>query len=198
MEPAITADVLIQAGHEGRTTGRLGAVGPLGKEIEWTPIVADAATEKLRAHGVNVLRVNADEIRDRYYKVVAAVYIHFDGNDEVCVTGASIGYPGEHSEFHNNCASSAEAADAWRAMYSQHIPYRFMPDNFTKNLLDYYGFGPVEVTDCKLVLEMGEIDCPEQATWMQPRLQWMGHMVAHFLSQRIQKGNVPHPGPPNA
>lgn len=194
--PPIHADVLIQAGHEGRTSGRLGAVGPLGKEIEWTPIVADAATAVLRAHGVDVRRVNADEIRGKVYQVSAAVFIHFDGAGPDCKSGASIGYPGEHSEFHHNAANSAQAAAAWRKLYGGYFPFQFMPDNFTKNLLDYYGFGPVEVTDSKLVLEMGDIECLEQAQWMQPRLHWMGEAVAYFLSTRIHKGDVPNPGPP--
>ena len=38
-----SADVFIQAGHKGRTTGNTGATSPLGNEIEWTPIVADEA-----------------------------------------------------------------------------------------------------------------------------------------------------------
>ena len=35
------ADVFIQAGHEGRTSGATGASGPLGNEIDWNPIVAN-------------------------------------------------------------------------------------------------------------------------------------------------------------
>ncbi len=57
-----TFDVLIQAGHEGRTSGNTGTTGPLGNEIDWTPIVADEATRILIEAGVSVARVNADEI----------------------------------------------------------------------------------------------------------------------------------------
>jgi N-acetylmuramoyl-L-alanine amidase len=49
-----TADVFIQAGHEGRTTGATGGESQWGKEIEWTPIVADEATQILRDAGITV------------------------------------------------------------------------------------------------------------------------------------------------
>ncbi|MBV8655660.1 MAG: hypothetical protein JO160_06400, partial [Candidatus Eremiobacteraeota bacterium] len=53
---ALTFDVLVSAGHEGRPAScphfpthkcNLGASG----ERAWTPIVADAAADVLRAHG---------------------------------------------------------------------------------------------------------------------------------------------------
>ena len=31
------ADIFIQAGYEGRTSGNTGSSGPLGNEIDWTP-----------------------------------------------------------------------------------------------------------------------------------------------------------------
>jgi len=44
-------------------------------------------------------------------------------------------------------------------------------------------------------LELGEITCDEQALWLKPRLHWIGQLLAHFLSKKIGKGNVPDPGP---
>ena len=196
MEP-IRADVLVQAGHEGRTTGKLGGVAPWGREMAWTPVVANRITEVLQSAGLDVLRVNADEVREKHYLVTAAVYIHFDAPEKVCSSGASIGYPAADSEYHHHGARSADAAAAWRELYRRYIPYRFMPDNFTRNLLDYYAFGPVDVTDSQLVLEMGELTCKRQADWMQPRLLWMGELVAWFLTQRIGRGDVPLPSLPD-
>ena len=45
------ADVLIQAGHEGRTTGSTGTSSKWGAEIKWTPIIADETTRIPRQQG---------------------------------------------------------------------------------------------------------------------------------------------------
>ena len=103
----LSYDVLISAGHEGRPAScahfpqhhcNLGADG----ERAWTPIVADAATEILRAHGVTVARLPADFPGN--YRVLAAIFIHFDGSDPPCHSAASIGY-GDKSD--------ARAATLW-------------------------------------------------------------------------------------
>lgn len=184
----IVVDVVISAGHEGRPEScarfpkhhcNLGTAG----ERQSTPIVADAATRVLRAHGVSVARLPADF--DGTYDAGAAIFIHFDGNDAPCSTGASIGY---------HRASDAPAAAAWRALYAKYFPFRFMPDDFTKNLEDYYGFRQVRGRNGALVIELGELTCPAQKAWLEPRLEWEGELIAYFVSQRIGKGGVPDPG----
>lgn len=181
-------DVVISAGHEGRPAScprfpkhacNLGAAG----ERAWTPVVADAAARALRAHGVSVARLPADF--DGVYRTGAAVFIHFDGNDRPCSTGASIGY---------HRASDKPAADAWRALYGRFIPFAFMADDFTTNLRNYYGFRQVRASDSALVIELGELTCPRDRAWLAPRLEWEGELLAYFLSQRIGKGDVPDPG----
>lgn len=185
----IRVDVVVQAGHEGRPAScaryprhhcNVGAKG----EVQWTPVVADEVTRVLRAHGVSVARLPADF--EGHYVADAAVFIHFDGNVKPCSTGASIGY---------HRAGSAHAAHLWRAYYKRYFPFRFMPDNFTDNLLDYYAFRQVNTTHGGLVIELSEIDCPAQRAWTAPRLRWQGDLLAHFLSTLIGKGGVPDPGP---
>jgi hypothetical protein len=182
-------DVLISAGHEGRPEScvkfphhkcNLGAAG----ERDWTPIVADAAARVLREHGLRVARLPADF--DGEYRVKAAAFIHFDGSAPPCRSGASIGY---------HRAEDTAAADAWRRLYSRYFPFRFQPDNFTTSLHDYYGFRQVDASEGSLVLELGEITCPDQRAWLAPRLQWEGELLAYFLSRLAGKGNVPDPGP---
>ncbi len=179
-----SADVFIQAGHEGRTSGATGATGPLGNEIEWTPIVADEATRILRSAGVSVIR--EDATLQGVYDVKVAIFIHFDGDNPSCRTGASVGY---------NDPTDKPAASEWKALYSNYWPFRWMSDNFTSNLSGYYGFSYTRTSDAEFVIELGEISCLEQAEWLQPRLKWLGSLIAHFLSKRIDKGNVPEPGP---
>jgi hypothetical protein len=184
---ALSFDVLISAGHEGRPAScarfpehvcNLGASG----ERAWTPIVADAATKILRAHGVSVARLPADF--DGTYTVHAAVFIHFDGSTRSCSSGASIGYH-RHED--------AAAAQAWRKLYAAYFPFRFQPDNFTIGLRDYYAFRQVDASNGALVMELGEITCPAQRAWLAPRLQWEGALIAYFLSAWLGKGNVPAP-----
>jgi N-acetylmuramoyl-L-alanine amidase len=178
------ADVLIQAGHEGRKTGKTGASGPLGREIEWTPIVANRATKVLRAAGLSVIRKNAT-LTGNTYVVNVALFIHFDGSTSACSSGASIGYDDN---------SDKSAADAWRALYGRYWPYRWKEDNYTVDLRRYYGFAYTQTTDAELLLELGEITCREQAEWLKPRLEWLGDLLAHFVSLRLGKGSVPDPG----
>lgn len=176
-------DVLISAGHEGRPEScarfpehhcNLGTAG----ERAWTPIVADEATRKLRALGYRVAREPADF--DGRFDVKTAIFIHFDGIDKPCTSGASIGY---HTD------ASAPAAQLWRSMYGAVFPFRFMPDNFTDNLRDYYGFRQVQTQDGGLVLELGELTCPEQRAWLEPRLQWEGDFIARFVDRLIRESS---------
>jgi hypothetical protein len=177
-------DVLIQAGHEGRPAscklvpGRacnLGAAAQGAGERDWTPVVADEATRVLREHGYAVLRRPADYLgRD---SVRAAVFIHFDGSAAPCGSGASVGYPD---------TTSRAFVDAWVARYKGWFPYRFVGENFTENLRKYYGYRGVDAPE-KMVIEFGEMSCPAQFVWMQPRLKAMGDQLAAFLMEEVPK-----------
>ena len=192
--PPATADVLIQAGHEGRpdcgkdgeppslcnNTGSPVAPG----EIVWTPIVADEATRVLRAAGVTVLREPA-HLRGPY-AVRDAVFLHFDGAAQPCSSAASVGYP--------DAASGRLAAD-WKTLYGRSWPFGFQSDNFTKTLHGYYGFSRVRASDGAMVIEFGEMSCPKQYAWLKSHLRFEGDLVAYFLSRRLGKENVPLPVP---
>jgi len=181
----VTTDVLVSAGHEGRPAScarypqrrcNLGAAG----EREWTPIVADEVTRVLRAHGIRVVRVPADF--DGTYVTQAAIFIHFDGAERPCTSGASIGY---HRPQYR------EAAAQWRTLYSRYIPFSFEPDNFTAGLRDYYAYKQVDASRASLVLELGELTCPAQKAWLAPRLLDVADLLAYYLSALIGKGDVP-------
>jgi len=174
-------DALISTGHEGRPAScihfptrhcNLGASG----ERQWTPIVADEAARALRADGFAVAREPADFFGT--FAVKAAVFIHFDGSDRPCSTGASIGY---HE------SSSSAAAGLWRSLYTRYFPFRFMPDNFTDNLRDYYGFRQIHASRGALVVELGEITCPAQRQWLAPRLKWEGDLIAYAVKLLIAR-----------
>lgn len=178
---ALHYDVLISAGHEGRPEScarfpkrhcNLGTAG----ERAWTPVVADEAAHKLREMGYSVAREPADF--DGEYAVKAAIFIHFDGTEKPCTSGASIGYHNDRSQ---------PAAHLWRKMYGKAFPFHFQADNFTDNLRDYYGFRQVKTENAGLVLELGELTCPAQREWLEPRLQWEGDFIARFVNDLLRE-----------
>jgi hypothetical protein len=181
------ADVFIQAGHENTPDNKTGGEGPLGNEIDWTPIVADEATRILRRAGVSTIREDASlkrpERQNERFRVRIAVFLHFDDPDGG-ETGASVGFKGSSDE---------PAAAAWKKLYSKFFPFPFMRDNFAPDEAGYYGFKFTVTTDAEFLIEFGDLGSLRQARWMKPRLKWMGRLLAHFLSQRIDKGNVPLP-----
>ncbi len=179
LRPIDRAEIYIQAGHEGRTSGATGTQSQYGREIDWTPVVADEATRILREAGISVIRSKADH--RRFSKVDLALSIHFDGCEEGCATGASIGY---------DDPTDQPAAKAWKEFYSDFFKFKWQPDNFTENLRRYYNFKYTITSDAELVLELGDLTCPEQAIWLKDNLPELGHLVAYFAAQRIGKESL--------
>ena len=200
------AQILIQAGHDGgrrnQGTGSVATTGAPGiarPEIEMTPIVAEAAFRILDAAGFDVIKENA--FYDKRYEVDLAVSLHFDGSGTPCASGRSIGYPAGVP-----AGSNKPTADLWREIYGQYWPVDFnsMPDNFTGNLSGYYGYAWTSTNIAEILIEFGEISCPRQDEWLQPRVgdgphdSWLGRLVAHFCAEVILgtgQTAVPDPGP---
>ena len=192
--PFSQADVLIQAGHEGRPDcgveparlcNNTGAPG----EIGWTPITADAATRALRAAGISVLREPAH--LSGPYHVRVAIFVHFDGSTTPCASGPSLGYPsGSLAKFGLH---SRDAAKQWHALYGAVNPFAFQPDNFTSHLGEYYGYHHVFASDASLLIEGSEITCAVQRRWQVAHLQYEGRLIAYFVSRRLGNRKVPHP-----
>src|SRR5438105_1843024 len=104
--PLKQCDILIQAGHENTPDDMTGGEGPLGNEIDWTPIVSNEAVALLRAAGVDAVKEDASiKHSDRNYQCKLAVFVHFDDPDSG-ESGPSVGY--DHD-------SDADAADDWKA-----------------------------------------------------------------------------------
>lgn len=188
------ADVLLQAGHEGQvrndgqgTAPSHGTRGKTRPEHEITPIVADSAAAVLESHGVSVIRVPA--LFPRKFTIRLGLALHFDGAGTPCSSGASVGYPPGVP-----VGSNKPTADLWKEIYSQHWPFAWMKDNFTKNLSGYYGYRRMSTEIAEMLIEFGEITCPEQDAWLQPRLEWLGELVAHFAG-RVLDVAVPEPAP---
>lgn len=194
---ALSAQVLIQAGHQGRPgdcishggheTERLchNTGSPAGAgEMAWTPIVADETTRILRVHGINVIRRPAYLGNARYY-VDLAVYLHFDGSTRPCSSGASVGYPAG--------ARNRKLATTWKALYARAFPYRFMPDNFTVGERRYYAYENVNASIGQFLFEGAEMSCPPQYAWMKRHLHWEARLLAAFIDRQLGRSDISMP-----
>lgn len=179
---AETADVVVQAGHQGRPAScapnhvhacNIGASSSIGREIVWTPIVADAIAADLRRAGYRVIRRPADYPNRDTARV--AIFVHFDGSDPACASGTSVGFP----------ATTPHAfVTAWERAYRNVFPFKNMGANISSNEEHYYGFHKVDAP-VKMLIEYGEITCPAQASWMAPRLHELGTMTARFIAGHL-------------
>lgn len=186
MADVIDCDVVIQAGHENTPDGMTGGEGPLGREIEWTPIVANEAVRVLTAAGVNAIKETAYiKVTQQRYRCKLALFIHFDAPD-TGEAGPSVGY--DHP-------SDAQAAEQWKNLYKEFFPFpdTWLRDNATDRERLYYGFKYTATSDAEFLIELGDLHSLRQAQWLKPRLVWLGQLVAHFVSNRIGKGGVPKP-----
>ena len=89
----VNTTVLLQAGHEGRTTGNIGSVNGKHREVDWNIIITKEIERELKKHNIDVTRVGA---KIPYTNTRIAISIHFDGATKPCSTGASIGYDVDH------------------------------------------------------------------------------------------------------
>lgn len=172
----INTTVLIQEGHVGRTKGNIGSVYNGLKEVTWNGIVGKEVERLLEIEGIDVERVGA---RIPITNATIAIAIHFDGSNNHCATGASIG--------HNGSYGSRQMAKRWRKQYSNFYPFKWHKDNFTKNLSHYYGYSQVNVTKGFLVLELGELTCTKQTDWLKPRLKQVAGQIANFIIKELKE-----------
>jgi hypothetical protein len=172
----LNTTVLLQAGHVGRVTGNIGSIHNGLVESEWNERVAVRVEDILKKNGIIVSRVGA---KIPVTNAQIAISIHFDGSNNHCATGASIG--------HDDSPASRALAKSWRKEYSKFFPFKWHRDNFTKNLSEYYGFSRVTTTKGFLVLELGEITCKKQTDWLEPRLGEVAAKIAYFIIEELKK-----------
>jgi hypothetical protein len=107
---------------------------------------------------------------------------------DVGESGPSVGY--SHS-------GDAPAASEWKELYSQAFPFNetWKPDNFTPDEHHYYGFKYMVASDAEFLIEFGDLGSLRQAKWLKPRLEWLGQLLAYFVSRRTGMGALPKPAP---
>lgn len=191
--PAITrvidCDVVIQAGHEDTPDGRTGGEGPLGNEIDWTPVIANEAVRLLREAGVDAVKETARiKLTRQRYRCKLALFLHFDDPGVPTESGPSVGY---------SHPSDAPAAEEWKTLYKEFFPFNetWRRDNYTRDEHHYYGFKFTATGDAEFLIEFGDLHSLRQAQWLQPRLTWLGALVARYVSHRTGIGNISKPAP---
>jgi len=167
-------EVIIQAGHEGRTHGNTGAVGKKYTEQAWTVLIANEVAKQLKLWKISVKRVSATI---PFSQAKIAISIHFDGSTKPCQTGASIGYPSQ---------KSYRFAQKWKKAYTNYFPFKWHKDNFTKNLKYYYGYRKIKAEKF-LLLELGEITCEKQTKWLKPRLKKIAYLIALTIADELKR-----------
>jgi len=169
-----TTEVVIQAGHEGRTKGNTGAQTKQYREVDWNILVADEVARHLVSWDIEVKRVPA---KLPLMRAKIAISIHFDSANKSCSSGASIGY--------ENNASQAFAQE-WKKIYKPYFPFKWHRDNFTKTLSEYYGYKWIRAEKF-LLLELGELTCKKQTKWLKPRLKKIAHLIAYSIAKELGK-----------
>jgi len=168
-------DVVIQAGHQGRTTGNTGSQTTQYRESLWNILVADEIAKQLKTWGIHSVKRMPAKLHFTRAKI--AVAIHFDGATTPCNSGASIGYPNENSQAF---------AKRWKNLYKAYFPFKWHTDNFTQNLRNYYGYHWIRA-DKFLLLELGELTCDKQTLWLKPRLKKIAHLIAYAIATELGK-----------
>ena len=168
-------DVVIQAGHEGRTSGNTGAISSQYREVAWNTLVADEVVAQLKHYGIHSIKRLSAKVPFTRAKI--AVAIHFDGAKIPCNSGASVGYP-SHASY--------DFAQRWKNLYSTYFPFGWHQDNFTPNLRNYYGYQWIHAEKF-LLLELGELTCDKQTLWLKPRLKKIAHLVAYSIAKELGK-----------
>lgn len=189
-DPAIKYDVVLQPGHYPRISkpGEDVATGGEGKyvtEQEVAAYVTGIVANELKAQNKNlrVVIVPADGFQ-RPLRTKIFVAFHTDAYDKKkglpCDSSASVGYPDDASgkAMHYLALAVATTLDE--------PPKKFMEDNFTGNLRDYYAYK--HMTDgVKGLVEMSELTCPADEERLLARADVLGRNLAWGILYHLKK-----------
>jgi N-acetylmuramoyl-L-alanine amidase len=141
--------IIIQAGHEGRTTGATGAPG----EQAFNKDVSNRVADKLRARGVEVRRVNADptkaEIAGDWDLFLS---IHYDA-DVYKVGGGFVDYPEPSTD--GATEKSQAIARTLAEIYFQVTGIKNVPSRSNKNTRYYYMWKSISAKTPCVIIECG-------------------------------------------
>lgn len=185
-------DVCVQQGHVARTRGATGTAGHRGSEQAFVKILGPLIADKLRAAGLTVALVGAD---DNLPTAEVFLALHQDGSSSGKAHGASVGYP-----IHGD---GKTLADIWKAQYTViGWPYGFRKDNYTVGLHYYYGFGGLRRTwwqrakfSAAFLIEHGFATTVSEENWMWDHIDAVAGADAATIIQYLRKNTSGAPMP---
>jgi hypothetical protein len=183
-ERGVKYDVILQPGHYGRVTGRIGTTGQRVSERALAAYITNILAQRLRADGDSVLVVSADRYlrptsaADHFDGLTSKVFlaIHLDGNVTPCTGKASLAYPSGSLPFPMHAVGFSLATA---------LGYNYMDfarDNYTPNEGHYYMFSQVRADRLAGLLEVGELTCPEKEKLFITSSDAIGEDIAYALN----------------
>jgi N-acetylmuramoyl-L-alanine amidase len=183
-ERGVTYDVILQPGHYGRTSGRVGTAGHFVSERALVAYITNVAAQSLRRDGDSVLVVSADKYlrptaRNAAFDGLRAkvfLAIHADGSVAPCSTHASLAYQ-------SNSSLMSMHAVGWTVAAALGYSYLdFTKDNYTDNEAGYYMFRQVEANRLTGLLEVGELTCPAREKQLIDSSRLIGRNIAYAVN----------------
>lgn len=168
-------DIVLQAGHFGRTKGATGGQGKFVTEQQYAAWITSLIADDLRKNELSLVVIPADGF-NRPLKAKIFIALHTDASDFPCSVGPSIGYKAVSDSLgmHGIAAALAITLDK--------DPAAFMRDNYTKNLSGYYAYSGTNVSMFEGLLELSELTCPDDEELLLER----GETLARNLSWAIR------------
>lgn len=186
-------DIILQPGHYDRKVGKVGTSGKLVSERALVAYITGGIAEALRARGLNVLVVSADEYHLPTRNAVAYdglksklfLSIHADGSTSACTSGPSLGYT-------KGTSPMAMHAIGWALAQSLGYTYEeFRKDNFTADEAHYYMFGVVRAPTLTGLLEIGELTCADKEKRLVASADAIAANIARALEFLATTGSAP-------
>lgn len=184
--------VMIQMGHVPRKTGATGT----HREQEFNKALGPRIANLLTQAGHTVYLRGADEVIPQTEFFVA---LHADGSSNPNQRGASAGYPPHEP--------GQEYAQAWKAAH-QAAGYTggFLPDNYTTNESQYYGYSGSNANKAKyqILAEHGFLTNSKDEEWLFSHLDQCAEAHFHAIqqvlgnTQPLPPSQPPAPTPPPA
>lgn len=155
-------DVVLQAGHYGRTRGSTGTSGKHLTEQEAAGAVASELKDALIDLGLSVALIDADSYKSgqkrdnqHYFKTKLFLSFHLDGSTTPCASGPSIGYNPKFG------GEKMELIAVAVAISMEQNALDFMRNNFTTNLSHFYSYKHSDSSIAEGILELGELTCSQ-------------------------------------
>ncbi|SEJ77722.1 N-acetylmuramoyl-L-alanine amidase [Pseudomonas sp. NFR16] len=172
----VTYDIILQAGHYNRKTGKTGTTGALVAEKWVTAYLVKNISDHLLSEGkYTVLAISADDYSP-HLNAKIFLAIHADGSVKQCTTGPSLSYQ-------DNGSTLAMHAIGWGL--SQALGYKyseFRQDGFTVDAAKYYMYKKLNAPIMKGLLEVGELTCPKREEQLIVGIDAVANNVARALS----------------